>query len=49
MAHNEETALRVREMLAKYDGITEKKMFGGLCFLLNGNVLLIYESANNSS
>ncbi len=38
MAFEERLAERVRELLAEKDGITEKKMFGGLAFLLNGNM-----------
>ena len=38
MAYEEKLAERVREMLAEKDGIAEKKMFGGLAFLLNGNM-----------
>lgn len=39
MAYDEQHAQIFREALRKLDGITEKKMFGGLCFLLNGNML----------
>lgn len=39
MAYNEEHAQILRDALADISGITEKKMFGGLCFLLNGNML----------
>jgi TfoX/Sxy family transcriptional regulator of competence genes len=38
MAYDEELAHRLRELLADEDGITEKKMFGGLAFLLHGNM-----------
>src|SRR5919197_5714917 len=38
MAYDEELANRIREQLAGEDAITEKKMFGGLAFLLNGNM-----------
>ena len=31
---------RIRHVLSKRRGITEKKMFGGTCFLLNGNMLV---------
>ncbi|MFO1003789.1 MAG: TfoX/Sxy family protein [Planctomycetaceae bacterium] len=31
---------RIRHLLSKRRGITEKKMFGGVCFLLNGNMLV---------
>jgi TfoX/Sxy family transcriptional regulator of competence genes len=30
---------RVRSVLAGQDGISEKPMFGGICFMLNGNML----------
>lgn len=39
MAYNEGTAKRVRNILSNYNGITEKKMFGGLCFMMDGNML----------
>lgn len=38
MAYDEELANRVREQLADEAGVTEKAMFGGLAFLLNGNM-----------
>jgi TfoX/Sxy family transcriptional regulator of competence genes len=38
MAYDEELARRVRELLAAQPGITEKKMFGGLAMLRNGNM-----------
>ena len=38
MAYDEEFARRVREQLADEDGVTEKAMFGGLAFLLHGNM-----------
>jgi TfoX/Sxy family transcriptional regulator of competence genes len=38
VAYDEELAGRIREQLAGEPGITEKKMFGGLAFLLNGNM-----------
>ncbi len=38
MAYDEALAERVRRILAK-DGVTEKKMFGGVCFLLGGNMV----------
>lgn len=39
MAFSEELAQVLRDALSDVAGITEKKMFGGLCFLLNGNML----------
>jgi TfoX/Sxy family transcriptional regulator of competence genes len=38
MAYDEELAHRVRELLADEDGLTEMRMFGGLAFLLDGNM-----------
>ncbi len=38
MAYDEELANRVREQLAPYDAVTEKAMFGGLAFLVAGNM-----------
>ena len=38
MAHSEELANRLRECLEGEAGLTEKKMFGGLAFLINGNM-----------
>jgi TfoX/Sxy family transcriptional regulator of competence genes len=38
MAYDEELAQRVRDLLAGEDGVTEKAMFGGLAFLLRGNM-----------
>jgi TfoX/Sxy family transcriptional regulator of competence genes len=38
MPVDQEFANRIREVLADVDGITEKAMFGGLGFLLRGNM-----------
>jgi TfoX/Sxy family transcriptional regulator of competence genes len=38
MAYDDAVAHKVRKTLTKYTGITEKKMFGGLTFLLYGNM-----------
>ena len=38
MPYDELLANRLRELLADEDAITEKKMFGGLAFLLHGNM-----------
>jgi len=40
MAFSEELAERIRQGLARRKGIEEKKMFGGVGFLLNGNMLV---------
>jgi TfoX/Sxy family transcriptional regulator of competence genes len=38
MPYDEELANRIREQLAAADAVTEKAMFGGLAFLLRGNM-----------
>jgi TfoX/Sxy family transcriptional regulator of competence genes len=38
MAYDEELANRIRELVAGEDGVVEKKMFGGLAFLIGGNM-----------
>lgn len=40
MAYSEELSERVREIVSRKKGITDKKMFGGVGFLLNGNMLV---------
>jgi TfoX/Sxy family transcriptional regulator of competence genes len=40
MAYDEDLANRLRELLAGEQGITERKMFGGLAFLLDGHMTL---------
>ncbi|MGR3636645.1 MAG: TfoX/Sxy family protein [Shimia sp.] len=39
MPYDEGHATLMREELVDIEGITEKKMFGGLCFLLHGNMV----------
>ena len=38
MAYNGQLADRVRNVLVRYEGLIEQKMFGGLCFMLRGNM-----------
>jgi len=38
MAYDADLANRVREVLGPLRGVDEKRMFGGLAFLLNGNM-----------
>jgi TfoX/Sxy family transcriptional regulator of competence genes len=38
MAYDEDLADRVREAVQDEPAVTEKKMFGGLAFLINGNM-----------
>jgi len=38
VAYDEDLAARIRELIAAEPGLTEKKMFGGLAFLIGGNM-----------
>ena len=38
MAYDEELADRIREVVQGEPGLSEKRMFGGLAFLVNGNM-----------
>ena len=38
MAYDEQLADRVREVIASEPGLTERKMFGGLAFMLEGHM-----------
>jgi TfoX/Sxy family transcriptional regulator of competence genes len=38
MAYDEELAARIRALVADEPSLTEKKMFGGLAFLVGGNM-----------
>ena len=40
MAYDEDLADRIRELLGDAKGITESKMFGGLAFLVRGNMAI---------
>lgn len=44
MAYDEGLAERIRHLLADEPGVTERKMFGGLAFLVDGNMAV---AANN--
>ena len=46
MAYTEIVADRIRKAFAKKKGIAEKKMFGGLCFMMNGHMLCGVEKNN---
>ncbi|MDD9908982.1 MAG: TfoX/Sxy family protein [Ahrensia sp.] len=39
MAFDEETTARFRDALGGMEGIAEKRMMGGTCFMLDGNML----------
>ncbi len=38
MAYDEELAERIRDLVGGEPGVTEQKMFGGLAFLIGGNM-----------
>jgi TfoX/Sxy family transcriptional regulator of competence genes len=38
MAYNESLAQRVHILLKRQQGFSQRKMFGGLCFMLHGNM-----------
>ena len=38
MAYDEDLANRIRELMADEDMVTERKMFGGLAFLIGGHM-----------
>ena len=38
MAYDEDLADRIRELLGPERGVEEKRIFGGLAFLINGNM-----------
>ena len=40
MAYDEELADRIRQLVAGEPSLTEKKMFGGLAFLVGGNMAI---------
>lgn len=40
MAYDEALAERVRSALAGEDGVTERRMFGGIAFMVGGNMAL---------
>ena len=40
MAYDEDLAERIRELMAGQRRVTEKKMFGGLAFLVGGNMAI---------
>ncbi len=38
MAYDEDLADRIRAEMQNQDGVTERRMFGGLAFMINGNM-----------
>jgi TfoX N-terminal domain len=39
MAHDEDLAQRMRDALGGLPGVVEKKMMGGVCFMVDGNMI----------
>lgn len=39
MAYNQEIEVRIQNIIANWDNKSSKKMFGGTCHLLNGNMV----------
>lgn len=44
MAYDEDLANRMRELLSSEQGVHEKRMFGGLAFLINGHMAVAVSS-----
>ena len=49
MAYDEELADRIRDLVEGEPGLSEKRMFGGLAFLVNGNMAVSASSQRRSS
>lgn len=45
MAYDEELAARIRALVGEQPGLTEQRMFGGLAFLIHGNMAVSASSA----
>ena len=45
MAYDEHLAGRIRQLIGVESAVSEKKMFGGLAFLLNGNMAVTARNA----
>ena len=45
MAYDEEVAVRIRALVGEQAGLTEQRMFGGLAFLIHGNMAVSASSA----
>ncbi|MFC0505171.1 TfoX/Sxy family protein [Micromonospora costi] len=45
MAYDEDLANRVRELIGGEPGIDERRMFGGLAMMLNGNMAVVIRGA----
>jgi hypothetical protein len=45
MAYDEALATRIRELVSEEPGLSEQRMFGGLAFLIHGNMAVSASSA----
>jgi hypothetical protein len=45
MAYDEALAARIRQLVSEEPGLTEQRMFGGLAFLIHGNMAVGASSA----
>ncbi|GAB3373194.1 TfoX/Sxy family protein [Micromonospora halotolerans] len=45
MPYDEDLANRVRELLGREPGLAEKRMFGGLAMMVNGNMAVVVRGA----
>jgi hypothetical protein len=45
MAYDEDLADRVRELVGREPGLAEKRMFGGLAMMVNGNMAVVIRGA----
>ena len=48
MAYDTELVERIRELLAPERGVDEKRMFGGLAFLINGHMAVAASRAGRA-
>ena len=46
MPYDEQLAVRIRDRFKDRRGITEQRMFGGLCFMFRGNMICGVEKSN---
>jgi hypothetical protein len=44
MAYDEQLATRIRNLVGKEPGLTEQRMFGGLAFMIQGNMAVAASS-----
>ena len=49
MAHNEELARRIRDEIGAHPALVEKKMFGGIAFMIDGNFIVSPDAAEATS